>query len=97
LDHGPATEWKTEKAEGFKSRLGIIMFAIYVPIYLVFILISVLSPKTMGVDIGSLNLAIVFGFGLIILAIVQALIYNYICSKREKQDSKPEDVKGELN
>jgi uncharacterized membrane protein (DUF485 family) len=62
------------------------MFAIYVPIYAAFILISVLSPKTMGTDIGSLNLAIVFGFGLIVLAIAQALVYNYICSRHEESN-----------
>ena len=95
MDHGPATEWKTENSEGFKSRTGLIMFAIYVPTYLAFVAVSVISPKTMATDIGSLNLAIVWGFGLIILAIVQALIYNRICSKREEQDKEPDPVKGE--
>jgi uncharacterized membrane protein (DUF485 family) len=86
LDHGPATEWGKEKSEGFKSRLGLLMFAIYVPIYMAFILLSVISPHSLSMDIGSLNLAIVFGFGLIVLAIVQALVYNRICSKREHED-----------
>ena len=95
MDHGPATEWKKENSEAFKSRVGLIMFAIYVPTYLAFVFVSVISPKTMATDIGSLNLAIVCGFGLIILAIVQALIYNNICSRREKQDKEPEPVKGE--
>ena len=40
----------------------------------------------MAKDVGSLNVAIVFGFGIIILAIIQALIYNFICSKKEKAD-----------
>lgn len=93
MAHGPSTEWKTEKSEGFKTRLGIIMFSIYVPIYLLFIFICVLSPKTMAMDVGSLNLAIVYGFFLIFLAIVQALIYNYICSKKEKSDHVHEVVK----
>jgi uncharacterized membrane protein (DUF485 family) len=88
MAHGPATEWKTEKSEGFKTRLGMIMFAIYVPIYLIFVFICVLNQKLMAMDIGSLNLAIVFGFFLIILAIIQALVYNYICSKREKMDQE---------
>jgi uncharacterized membrane protein (DUF485 family) len=94
MSHGPSTEWKTEKSENFKTRLGIFMFAIYVPIYLAFVLICVLSPKTMSIDVGSLNLAIVYGFFLIFLAIVQALIYNYICSKREKMDTVSESDKG---
>jgi uncharacterized membrane protein (DUF485 family) len=88
LDHGPATEWKTEKSEAFKSRLGLIMIGVYVPVYMIFIMISVLSPKSLGMDVGGLNLAIAYGFGLIVLAIIQALIYNYICSKREKRDAE---------
>jgi uncharacterized membrane protein (DUF485 family) len=88
MDHGPATEWVKEKSEGFKTKLGLIMISIYTPIYLAFMLLCVFSPKTMGMDIGSLNLSIVFGFGLIILAIIQALIYNYICSRREKLDEE---------
>jgi uncharacterized membrane protein (DUF485 family) len=95
MDHGPATEWKTEKSEGYKTRLGLIMFAIYTPVYLLFVFICVLSPKSMAIDIGSLNLAIVFGFFLIILAIIQALIYNQMCSKREKLDREAEKAKGE--
>lgn len=95
MDHGPATEWKTEKSEGFKTKLGLIMFAIYVPIYFAFVLICVLSPKTMSMDIGSLNLAIVYGFFLIILAMIQALIYNYLCSKKENEEKALANAKGE--
>lgn len=87
MEHEPATEWQTEKSQSFKTKTGLIMFAIYIPIYLAFILISVISPKTMATEIGSLNLAIVYGFGIIILAIIQAIIYNYICSKKEKLDN----------
>ena len=84
MEHGPATEWKEDECEGFKSRLGLIMFAIYFVIYIAFILISVLSPRTLSMNIGSLNLAIVYGFGLIIIAIIQAVVYNLMCSRREK-------------
>jgi uncharacterized membrane protein (DUF485 family) len=96
MAHGPATEWKKEKSEGFKSRLGLIMFAIYVPIYLGFVFFCVFDPKGVGASVGSLNIAIVYGFALIVLAIIQALVYNYICSKKEKQDTEPDKVKGEV-
>jgi uncharacterized membrane protein (DUF485 family) len=96
MDHGPATEWKTEKSEGYKTRLGLIMFAIYVPIYFLFVFICVLSPKTMAMDIGSLNLAIVYGFFLIILAIIQALIYNRLCSRKEEEEKRLAQAKGEV-
>ena len=86
MEHGPATEWREEKSQDFKKKLGLIMFAIYTPIYFAFVVICVVNPKLMARDIGSLNLAIVYGFGIIILAIIQAVIYNYICSRREKAD-----------
>jgi uncharacterized membrane protein (DUF485 family) len=96
MAHGPSTEWKTEKSEAYKTKLGLIMFAIYVPLYLLFIFICVLKPKLMGTDIGPLNLAIVYGFGLIIVAVIQALIYNYMCSKRENLEKAAEQKKGGL-
>lgn len=86
MEHGPATKWREEKSRAFKTKLGLIMFAIYTPIYLAFIIISVVNPSFMGTDVGSLNVAIVYGFGIIILAIIQAIIYNIICSRKEKQD-----------
>ena len=70
------------------------MYAFFAPVYLAFILVAVISPKFMAKDVGSLNVAIVFGFGIIILAIIQAVIYNYICSKREKRDNAAHQVKG---
>jgi uncharacterized membrane protein (DUF485 family) len=94
MSHGPATEWKTEKSEGFKTRLGLIMFAIYVPLYLAFIFIAVFSPKTMAVDVGKINVAILYGMLLIVIAIIQALIYNFICSRRENLDAASEKAKG---
>ncbi len=86
MEHGPSTEWRVEKSEAFKTKLGLIMFTAFTPIYLAFIFLAVISPTTMGNDIGPLNVAIVFGFGIIILAVILAVIYNYICSAKEKHD-----------
>ena len=87
MEHGPSTEWRTEKSQAFKTKLGLIMFAIYTPIYLAFIFLAVISPTTMAKDVGQLNVAIVYGFGIIIIAILQAIIYNWICSNKEKHDN----------
>jgi uncharacterized membrane protein (DUF485 family) len=86
MTHGPATEWKKERSEGFKSKLGILMFVIYTVLYLTFVFMCVLDPKLMSKNVGGLNLAIAYGFALIIVAIIQALIYNIICSRREKKE-----------
>ncbi len=88
MEHGPATEWQEDASQDYKTKLGLIMCAVFVVVYLAFILTAVISPRTMAVDVGKLNLAIVFGFGIIVLAIVEALVYNYLCSRREKLDQK---------
>jgi uncharacterized membrane protein (DUF485 family) len=94
MAHGPATEWKKEKSEDYKTRLGLIMFAIYVPIYLGFVFYCVFDPQGVGTGIWKLNVAIVYGFALIIIAIIQALVYNAICSRKEKSDHAPKQVQG---
>jgi len=85
MEHGAPSEWEKDKNERYNTKLGLIMFAIYTSVYLAFVLISVLSPRSMAVDVGGLNLAVVYGFGLIILGIVQALVYNYMVGKRESK------------
>ena len=83
MSHGPATQWGKDHAAALKFRIGISMFTIYTLVYAGFIFINVAKPKLMKIDIGSLNLAIVYGFGLIVLALVLAVIYNHICTRSE--------------
>jgi uncharacterized membrane protein (DUF485 family) len=93
MDHGPSTEWKEDaKTSRLKSRIGIWMFAAYSIIYAAFIIINVIDPKLMGLDIGNLNLAIVYGFGLIVIALILALVYNAICNSIEKKASANENA-----
>ena len=70
--------------ENKNSRLGAYMFLIYTLIYTGFILTNILANKLMQTKLGSFNLAIVYGFGLIILAVLLASFYNHICSNSEK-------------
>ena len=62
------------------------MFLVYAAIYVGFVAVNIISPVTMEKTIFlGLNLAVVYGFGLIILALVQALIYNFLCGAKEKE------------
>ncbi|MHB1394323.1 MAG: DUF485 domain-containing protein [Clostridia bacterium] len=85
MSHGPSTEWKKDNAADIKTKLGLTMVFIYTLIYASFILINVRFPKLMSFDIGSLNLAIVYGFGLIVIALIQAVVYNHICTRSEEK------------
>lgn len=68
----------------FNSRLGLTLFALYLAFYLGFVLISAFAADWMEVTVlGGLNLAIVYGFGLILLALLLALIYGWGCRSEE--------------
>ena len=63
-----------------------IMFLFYALIYAGFVAINVIKPILMEADaLFGLNLAVVYGFGLIIFALILALIYNRMCAKKEKE------------
>ncbi len=93
MEHGPASDWSKDKASKFKTRIGIWMFMLYTIIYLGFILNCTLNPALMASDIGGSNLAIIYGFGLIIFALMLAFVYNAICSAAEEELNDPEDFK----
>ena len=62
------------------SRLGMRLFAVYLVLYLGFVLISAFAASTMERPVfAGLNLAVVYGFALIIGALVLALIYGVLC------------------
>ncbi len=86
MEHRLSPDGQEEKIQKFVTKFGIIMFAIYTIVYFAFIIIAVTNPQFMGKDVGNLNVAITYGFGIIILAIIQALIYSYICGKRENAE-----------
>jgi len=83
--HGKATKNVEDKASAIKTKIGLWMFLLYTIVYFGFIIVTVSKPELMGTDIGHLNLAIVYGLGLIIFALVLALIYNALCTKYEKK------------
>lgn len=94
MSHGPSTVWKDDASTKYKSRLGVIMFLVYAVVYGGFIAINVAFPQWMRIDVGSLNVAIIYGFGLIVLAIIQAFIYNHLCTLAERKaglDDEPAD------
>ncbi len=84
--HEPAnTPTEKDHAIAYKTRLGVQMFFVYALVYAGFVLINIIKPIWMEKKIiFDLNLAVVYGFGLIILSLVMALFYNYLCVKKEK-------------
>jgi len=93
MDHGPAVQFGTDNAIKYKSKLGVILFFVYASIYGLFVAINTINPVLMETEVFlGLNLAIVYGFGLIIFAIILGLIYNHLCTKKEDELNK--DISG---
>jgi uncharacterized membrane protein (DUF485 family) len=80
-----AKEQEDAAVVAYNSRIGVILFIIYVIFYGGFMALSAFFPETMSRPfLGGANLAVVYGFALIIAALVLALIYMKICRKSSK-------------
>jgi uncharacterized membrane protein (DUF485 family) len=62
------------------ARRGLVLFFIYVVVYALFVYLSAFRADLMAWQpMGGVNLAIWYGLGLIVFAIVLAVIYMLIC------------------
>ena len=92
--HEPSTPAGKDPAGPYKMRLGIWMFVFYSLFYASFVAINLLNPRAMAAIVfAGLNLATVYGFALIIVALIEALVYDWLCRKKEAQFSKAEQSK----
>lgn len=93
--HEPAKPVGEDPAGPYKMRLGIRMFIFYGLFYAGFVAINLIRPLLMEtVVFAGLNLATVYGFGLIVVALIQALIYDYLCRRQEHRLAKQGKRKG---
>ena len=68
------------QSESRNARYGIVLFAAYVILYGLFVYLSAFKPQVMASrPFGGVNLAVLYGLGLIVAAIVLALVYMMIC------------------
>lgn len=80
----PAPEPASAEAAGDRrnARYGLALFVLYLAFYAGFMALNVIDPVGMArpVLLG-MNLAIVYGFGLIAAALVLALVYMALCRR----------------
>lgn len=82
--HEPAAQCGPDASADYKMRIGGWMFLLYAIVYATFVAINLLKPIWMEkIVLFGLNLAVVYGFGLIAFALVLALIYNHMCGLHE--------------
>ena len=94
--HEPASTGGKDPAAAYKSRLGVWMFICYSLFYASFVAINLASPTSMEIPVlAGMNLATVFGFALIIVALIQALIYDRLCRNEEARLADQDDDGGD--
>ena len=72
------------------ARYGLLLFAVYVALYAGFMGLSAFEPQLMSrTPFGGVNLAIIYGFGLIVAALVLALVYVFLCRRTNAAGDAP--------
>lgn len=78
--HAATDEAHDEAAAARRARYGLILFAIYCLLYGGFMGLNAFAPDLMEITpLWGINLAILYGFGLIGSALVLALVYAWLC------------------
>jgi fructose-specific phosphotransferase system IIC component len=93
--HEPASTGGKDPAAAYKTKLGVRMFVLYSLFYAGFVAINIASPSSMEATVlAGMNLATVYGFALIVVALLQALVYDAMCRAEEARLADPLDEGG---
>ena len=77
--------------ESRNPRIGLILFAVYLALYGGFVYLSAFRAESMdSTPVAGLNLAVLYGFGLIVGALVLALLYGWLCREDRSNGSRQE-------
>lgn len=64
------------------ARRGLWFFGFYLVLYVGFVMLNAFAPQLMEqTPIAGLNVAILYGFGLIFVAFILAMIYGFLCNE----------------
>jgi uncharacterized membrane protein (DUF485 family) len=82
LHHGPNSTDEIEHPETVSRnvRYGLVLFAVYLLLYGAFVGVNAFAPELMErTPVAGVNVAILSGFGLIVVAFLLALLYGWLC------------------
>lgn len=78
------------------TRPGLVLFAVYLVFYGGFVLLAAFSPDTLAMlPWAGVNLAIWYGFGLILAALLLALVYGWICRGDDESSREQRHAPGD--
>lgn len=81
-DHENIREEEHPPLVARNTRIGLSLFAIYLALYAGFMGLSTFAPKVMQArPFGGLNLFVLYGFGLIVAALILAIVYLLLCRR----------------
>ncbi|WP_207534656.1 DUF485 domain-containing protein [Desertivirga arenae] len=93
MHHGPAVEMGVDNASKKKAKLGVRFFFLYLFFYAGFVAIGVLNYELLSEEVvAGLNLALFYGIGLILFAVILGIFYNNLCSRYEDELNKEEKL-----
>ena len=73
----------------YNARLGLVLFVVYLLLYGGFVFMSAFMPNSMeATPIAGVNLAILYGFGLIVAALVMAMVYGFFARSSEEESQR---------
>jgi uncharacterized membrane protein (DUF485 family) len=80
-DHENVREEEQPELVARNTRIGLGLFAIYFALYAGFMGLSTFAPDVMKVRYGGINLSVLYGFGLILAALILAIVYLLLCRR----------------
>ncbi len=79
---GQPAEQEDARTVAHNTRIGLWLFMVYVACYGGYMVLSAFRPEWMKREVlAGVNLAVVYGFGLIVAALALALVYLNRCHK----------------
>ena len=79
----------SSKLSARNARVGLVLFVLYLAFYAGFMGLNAFSPLTMKwTPLGGANLAILYGLGLIVGAVLIALVYMFLCKRNADQHAE---------
>jgi uncharacterized membrane protein (DUF485 family) len=78
------TETEDEAVTARNARLGRVLFVLYLALYIGYMWMVSFGDALMRKTVfGGLNMAVVYGFGLIITAILLSFVYGWLCRNKD--------------
>lgn len=95
FDHHAAaqTETTSEETSTRATYYGRILFAFYTLLYAGFVLVNAFAPEWMQrMPLSGVNLAVLYGLGLILAAFLLAVFYDWLCRFLADSSKKKDEV-----